>query len=501
MTSPHTKISKRPDQKTPSPKQRDETLKLATRAMQTRNWQKAIDHWAELRKAGARIIPAYDQAARALIHLDRGEEAEALIQEGMKHFPGNAALAMRYAMLPERRKDWSQAVARWQAFHQRFKGSAHSHLQHAKALILNGQTEEAEALLRVAEQRWPDDKPIAIEQAGLALYRRDWPLALERWRKVRTRFEDSASASQGECEALIALGLYEEAEALLQVAVSLYPDHPGLMMQGATVAMQRQDWGIACGRWSVFRQRFGIRPDPCEQEVEALIQSGQTEAAETLLLEATRRYPNRQPLALKLAQLLSRRQNWGIAAERWKLLRKRFPPTVEYFREEVQALAQLERWEDAEFVLTQARRHWPRDKKLARQWAELAMLRQDWQTAADRWQRFRKNNPNHPVGYLRGIQALMQRSEFEQAENLLEQALARFPQKPEFIAWPSEIRLAREKTATVNEWEDFYRDVLEGRARPTSTTPSPLSNPPDPSPVPGKPLRFWQKWWMVIGRE
>jgi predicted Zn-dependent protease len=499
MPNLHPKTRKRPGQKVPSPKLRDETLKLATRAMKAREWQKAVDHWAELRKSGARVVAAYDQAARALIHLDRSEEAEVLIQEGIQRFPKNATLALRHAALPEHRKDWSQAVTRWQAFHQRFKGTAHSHLQHGKALILNGQTEEAEALLGIAAQRWPDDRLIATERAALAVHRRDWPLALERWRGVRTRFEDSATASQGECEALIALGLLDEAETLIQATVSRHPDHPGLMMQGATVAMQRQDWVMACERWSTFRQRFGISPEICEQEVEALIQSGQTEAAKTLLMEATRRYPNRQPLALKLAQRLSQQQDWILAAERWKLLRKRFSPTVESFLEEARALTQLERWDEAESVLNQARRRWPRDRKLARQWAELALLRQDWQTAADRWQRFRKANPNHPVGYLKGIQALMARAEFEQAASLLEHALTRFPQKPELIAWQAEIGLAREEAATVNEWEGFYRAVLEGRSKPATTIEAPAADNSEPPPTLKPPLSFWRKWTLGKG--
>lgn len=489
------KTKTRPSPKPAAARQADDLLKQATRAMKAKDWQKATEHWVELRMLGARAVPAYDQAARALIHLDRTEEAESLVLEGIKRFPKNAALAMRHAALPEYRKDWPQAVTRWSAFHDRFKGTAYSHLQHAKVLILNGQMDDAEALLRIAAQRWPEDTLIATEQAGLAVSRNDWALALERWRTLRSRFEDSARAAQGECEALIALGLHEEAESLLQSVTSRYPDHPGLMMQHATVATQRQDWATACERWAVFRQRFGNRVDTCEQEVHALIHCGQTERAEQLLLDATRRFPNRRPLALKLAHLAAQRHDWLMAAERWKLLRKRFPPTVDCFREEAHALVQLEQADEADTVLAQAMRRWPRDQKLARQWAELAMSREDWPTAASRWQRIRKKYPKHPIAYLRGIRALIQQSEFDQAESLLEAALTRFPHKSELIAWRSEISLAREQTATTLEWKQFYQSVLDGRLPPVVASPvNQQTTLPEPPPVHNPDKPFWRGW-------
>ncbi len=490
VTTPPRK--KRPQAKPQSLKQTDETLKLANRAMKTRDWQKAVDLWAELRKRGARSALAYDQAARALMHLDRSEEAESLIQDGMKQFPANATLVMRQATLASHRKDWSQAVTRWQAFHARFKGTAYSHLQQGRVLIQAGQIDEAESLLQRATERWPADPLLATERAGLATHRRDWPEALERWRALQARFGKSASACQGECEALIALGLTDEAEECLKATMADHPDHPGLMMQGASLAVQREDWPTACERWAAFRRRFGVRMETCEQEVDALTRAGQRSEAEQLLLEATRRFPNRRPLALKLAQLLSQHQNWAAAAERWKILRKRFPPTVECFQEEAQALTRLDRLDEAESLLAQAVRRWPRDKKLVQQWAELATLREDWPSATQRWQKLRKMYPNHCPAYLRGIEVFMRQPDPDQADSLLQEALNRFPGNARLMALQAGIHQAREEADNLTEWENFYRKVVDGDLKPAAASTA-------PSPAPAeKTAGFWHKLLQVV---
>ncbi len=440
----------------------DDTYKQAARAMRARDWQKAIDHWQALRKLQGNAVSAYDQAARALMHLDRTEEAETLLQQGRRRFPKNAAIAMRHAALAEHRKDWALAVTCWENFHGSFEGTAHSHLQYARALVQAGQTDDAESLLLKAEQQWPTDKLIAVQLAEIAVHRREWPVALQRWQSVRQRFDDTSAACLGESETLIALGRYDEAEQLLQQATNRYPDQPLLLMRYANVAMHREAWDTACIRWQAFRQRFGNKPEALELEAEALIQAEKLEQAESLLVMAVKRFPNRRPLAFKLAQLSSQRQDWAVAIQCWRRLRKRFKPTVECYKAESWACAQAGHWDDAESLLETAMKRWPRNKSLHLCRAEYAMSREDWTTAAARWVQMCRDFPDTPKAWLRGTRAYIQMAEFDLAENFIREAINHFPGHAELMTCLAEIDQARTENTSHEAWQAFYSDLMAG---------------------------------------
>ncbi len=466
-----------------SSRRKDDIHKQATKAMVAKDWQKAAHLWAELRKAHPRVVASYDQAARALMHLDRGDEAEALLVEGMRRFPRNAVIAMRHAVLPESRKDWAQAVTRWRHFHANFQGTAHSVLQYGKVLIHAGMADEAELLLLDAGQKWPGDKLIAIHLAEIAVHKRDWPAALTRWRVLREHFEETPRAYQGECDALIELGRFDEAEAVLTRILERYTNHPVLQMRSAMVAMRRQDWQVACQRWEDYRQRFSSTVETYEQEALALTRSGQMEKAEELLILASKRFPNQRKIALQLAQISVQRQDWQQAATRWKILRQRFKPTTEDFKSESWAHAQLGDFEKAESILELARKRWPRNKILALQWAEYAMMREDWSTASTRWLGLCKKFPNLSKPYSRGVDALIRQQAFEPAEALLREAMDRFPEKQDIINRMKEIDQAREENTSLGEWRSFYHQLLRPDASSPASASMPLSSSGDIDPA------------------
>ena len=94
------------------------------------------------------------------------------------------------------------------------------------ALRQAGRFEEAEAVLREAVARFPDDVRLTSDFAVLAVQRRDWPAALERWQTVKGRFPDRASGFSGEALALREMRRFDEADALLRGAMDRFPDDP-----------------------------------------------------------------------------------------------------------------------------------------------------------------------------------------------------------------------------------------------------------------------------------
>ena len=59
---------------------------------------------------------------------------------------------------------------------------------------------------------------------------------------------------------------------------------------------------------------------------------------------------------------------------------------------------------------------------------EVAMHREDWTAASERWEELRQAFPDHPSGYMRGAKALMRAGRPEEAQALAFEAMERFPE-------------------------------------------------------------------------
>jgi tetratricopeptide (TPR) repeat protein len=148
-----------------------------------------------------------------------------------------------------RRRDWPEAVCRWDRVRAQFPNFARAYFQAGSAMRAAGRADEAEALLAAAVIRFPNHEMIAVEHARVLASRRDWPAALLRWEAVRSRFPDRARAYVGAAEALSALGRPEEAAAVLDEGVTALAAarESGLAILPALreeieLATARQDW-------------------------------------------------------------------------------------------------------------------------------------------------------------------------------------------------------------------------------------------------------------------
>jgi len=83
----------------------------------------------------------------------------------------------------------------------------------------------AEAMLSAISERLSESAEAACFYAQLADHRLDWEDALARWNFVIASFRDLPDGYCGATRALMELGRFDEAKALIATAVALFPDH------------------------------------------------------------------------------------------------------------------------------------------------------------------------------------------------------------------------------------------------------------------------------------
>ena len=122
-----------------------------------RDFAAALDRWAEMQVAFADHPAAYSGAATTLRELGRTEDAEALVAAAMARLPDDPGIAAEHARTALARRDWNEAVARWEQMAVRFPDRTEPHLGVAFVLREQGRFAETDARLREAIKRFPED--------------------------------------------------------------------------------------------------------------------------------------------------------------------------------------------------------------------------------------------------------------------------------------------------------------------------------------------------------
>ena len=202
-------------------------LTLARVAMHRRDWTLARERWAKLRDAFPQYAEGFSGGAKAAVEAGRLDEAEALAQEAVARFPVFLWGHRIFARVAMHRRDWARARERWAKLRDVFPEHADGFSEGAKAAVEAGRLDEAEALAREAVARFPGHVGGHRMLARVAMHRRDWTRARERWAKLRDVFPEHADGFSGGAKAAVETGRLDEAEALAQEAVARFPEHVG----------------------------------------------------------------------------------------------------------------------------------------------------------------------------------------------------------------------------------------------------------------------------------
>jgi tetratricopeptide (TPR) repeat protein len=96
-------------------------------ASRRQNWSEALARWARVRADFPEAPEGDIGFANALRGAGRSDEAEILLSESASRFADNGAIAVIYASLAARRRDWPEALARWDSVRERFPDRIEGH--------------------------------------------------------------------------------------------------------------------------------------------------------------------------------------------------------------------------------------------------------------------------------------------------------------------------------------------------------------------------------------
>jgi FkbM family methyltransferase len=244
------------DRVEPSRAEFEARVAAARQAMDAQEWERAAGLWSAIVAAFPADAAAFTGKAAALRELGRLGEAEAVLAQAMQEFPLDLWTAAEHAAIAMRRRDWGEALRRWEAVQRGFPNHPVGYSGKGEALRDAGRIEEAEAVFADALHRFPENAWLATHHAAIASSRRDWPNALRRWQDLASRFPDHAPGYTGLAEALRESRHAEEADRLLTEAVERFPDNEWVAITWARGAMERQDWDGALQRWDHVLERF-----------------------------------------------------------------------------------------------------------------------------------------------------------------------------------------------------------------------------------------------------
>ena len=332
----------------------------------------AAERWAAFRGRFADRDLGYIEGARALLRLDRTEDADTLLTTAMGTWPDNAAIAGAWADLAVRRNDWAEAVRRWETVRGLLPHAPEGYVFGSQALARVGRDADAERLLDEGRLNNPGNLGLATSWAELAARRQEWPTAADRWCAVRQAFPHEMRVQLETARCLAECGRVAETDAVLDDALARFPGALDVWFTWAHLAPRSKPFEEVLSRWARFRELFPGHHAGYVFAAWMMMEQGRTEAAEALASEGVRLLPGSLEIRRVWGDLASRRGDIAAAAERFGDAVRRHPEdrdvTVRYIR----ALTALARIDDAWAALTEARRRWPKDRALIEQAVDLA---------------------------------------------------------------------------------------------------------------------------------
>ena len=201
-------------------------------------------------------------------------------------------------------------------------------------------------------------------------------------------------------------------------------------LEAAEMARNRGDNLAALQIFAELREQFPEHPAPHLRPVAILSQLRRFDEAERLLAEGAARFPNEPGFAIERAWLAHRRGDRAEAIGRWEGVRSAMPEHHVGYTGGALTLRDAGRFAEAEALLEEAMKRFPDDLAPRADYAWVAQIARDWPEALRRWEEVRRRHPEEPVGFTAGAITLRELSRFDEADALLADAIARFPERP-----------------------------------------------------------------------
>jgi tetratricopeptide (TPR) repeat protein len=387
------------------------------------------------------------------VEIEKDTAISALVSTSL--LPREPAELMKLADEAATRLDWPTVACLWEALHSHFPDEPFTFTRRAEALRNCGQFDEADTILRVVIERFPQMPGPFADFAHVAVVRKDRPEAIRRWELVRRRFPSQIDGYTIGSIVLREEGRLREAEAVLLEAMCLFPDSPDPLVEHAWLAHVARDWDQAIERWRKVRAVASGRIVAYTMAAHSLQMLGREKEAFDLLDQATRLFPDDPTPVVEMAKAATREGVWEAAAQLWTELIGRFPDRPDCYSSAAHAMIECGHVDEAHTILSAMEKRFPNDPRPVWELAWLSFRRRDWAEAVPRWTRARQLFPDRVDCYILAARSLSAMWRYEEAEQLIEEAMKRFPDKPEpFLEYS---RVAREQ----NNSDDALTRVMQ----------------------------------------
>lgn len=172
------------------------------------DWEESVVRWRVVAER-FRFVPGFLGCAKALIQLDRLNEADTMLGQAPRG--GDLEIAETRGHLARRRGDLAAAVQCWAKVREIAPNVSRGYQVGAICLAGMQRHAEADAVMLDAIGRFPDEAWPVLDFARLAHDRRDWDEAASRWETLRRRFPDQEAGHSKGTEALQQCGRGDEA--------------------------------------------------------------------------------------------------------------------------------------------------------------------------------------------------------------------------------------------------------------------------------------------------
>jgi tetratricopeptide (TPR) repeat protein len=183
-------------------------------------------------------------------------------------------------------------------------------------------------------------------------------------------------------------------------------------------------------RWNIIRADYPNHPAGYIGGAVSLRELQRDAEADALLQDAMKRLPDQPSCAVEYAWLRHAKRDWQGALPRWIAVCERFPDQQDAWLR--RALAEIELWQydAAEATLAAALAQFPDEVAFAAEYAGIAMRRSNWAVALERFAALRARFPRDVIGFTGAAKVLKDQFRLDEADALLEDAIATVPQDP-----------------------------------------------------------------------
>ncbi|WP_428492543.1 tetratricopeptide repeat protein [Rhodopila sp.] len=226
----------------------------------------------------------------------------------------------------------------------------------------------------------------------------------------------------------------------------------------ANLALDNNDHRLATEIWVrlMADHRTAVQDTPLALRI--LLRLRRFDEATTIMRHGQQRSPRNPRFLQGLGQIAQVKGDHDEAIRIFASLRKKFPGVMEGYTLGAESLKAANRLDEAEHLVGKAMKNFNSHIAPFLEYARIAMLRQDWEEALQRWRPL-QDQFAHVAGFVGAAQALVQLGRHDAAEQLLQVARYRFGSSSEPLSEYARVAEARGDNA---EAARRWNDVLSG---------------------------------------